>query len=188
MDAVLSEFIKAMSEILRQVGEHPNEAIAFAGLLVALISYMFFRDSKAIRPLTLVGFVAALIAITALFLFHPIDPAVSAPNPSNVYYAGPGDDPLSFNVGYFEKTTDNLWTDSVLKSVKSGPDRSLVQTPITARHNYKIDKIVGNTLRLKGTDPNREDVIIELNLERQTISYVANETEIRQLYEIIASR
>ena len=106
-----------------------------------------------------------------------------------MYYAGPGDDPSSFNVGYFEKTSDNLWTNSVMRSLKSGPDQTLVQTSYTARHNYKIDgTTVGNTLRLKGIDPNRENVVIELNLVHKSISYVANETEIRPLYEIIASR
>jgi hypothetical protein len=188
MDAVLTEFMKPISELLRQVGEYPNEAYAFAGVLVLLISYMFFRNGRAVRPITLAGFIAALLAIAALFLLPSVDHAGPAPNPSTVYYAGPGDDPSSFNVGYFEKTSDSHWTDSVLKSLKSGPDQTLVQTPITARHNYKIAATIGNTLRLKGIDPNRENVVIELNLGHQTISYIANETEVRQLYEIIASR
>ena len=185
METELPGIVDSLTEILKQIGEHPNVAYSFAGFLVLAICSIFFRSGKTPGPLTLTGYIATLVVIVALFVL----PSIAAPKvPTFYYYAGSGGHPSNFSVGYFQKTSDDHWTERVLDNVRPGPNDTIITEPNGDEYHYKIVGTENNTLRFQGIDDKRENVIIEFDLEHKRISYIAHETEITLLYDIIVSR
>jgi hypothetical protein len=99
-----------------------------------------------------------------------------------LYYAGR--DGNNYNVGRFLKRSATEWVDTNLASIALDGAGNPIDAPI---YHYVVDdkQTIDNDIYMNGTDEGREGVVIEIDMNQRTISYIENGRS-HLLYHIIA--
>jgi hypothetical protein len=177
MDALFkSETLKALGDIIWVGSQSPLGYLTLATIVLAIILYVL---SAKTHGLSWVGLIAYLMTIVFMLLGGVLLGYRTSAAINTVYYFG--GDGHQFNVGRFLKVTDTTWNDSSLTAISTSGDDI---KPSEYTFDYKLKQSRGDVLLLESTD--RENVVIEIDLEQRQIYCSPCNGKRYPLYRIIA--
>jgi hypothetical protein len=179
-EALKPETLKALEGIIAQASQSYLGYAALATIVLAFALYILSLRQNGMTPVNLAafGFMVLFVILASAAAYFSAAQMVTT-----LYYAGKDEGDTVFNVGRFMQLSPTEWEDDVLSRV-SLDGTGKARDGLVWHYKLENKGPGGKVWLLKGTDSNREDVVIQIDWNMKEINYIEN-GNVHTLYHII---